>query len=70
MVYLIEKATGYHINLLGYSLADLRFTAIEHKKGIIQAYRKKRTLFDKKKILSFLQWYEQAEVSVGGGDIS
>ena len=37
-----EKATGYHFNLPGHSLADLRVTAIKHTKGRSHAYRKER----------------------------
>ena len=37
-----EKATGYHFNLPGNSLAGLRVTAIEHTTGRSHAYRKER----------------------------
>ena len=38
----IDKATGAHFNMPGYSLADLRVSAIEHTKGRGIKYRKER----------------------------
>ena len=41
----LDKATGYHFNLPGHSLADLTVTAIEQSKKKDPLYRKQRELY-------------------------